>query len=96
MRNAAERSFWTLPDHPPDPVNAPETGTPEPGGLTTLEAQRLIRNLGGLDFVGADLVEVSPPFDIGGITSVTAATILFELLCVLAQARGQREPMSRG
>jgi guanidinopropionase len=78
-----------------DPVYAPGTGTPEPGGLTTLEAQRLIRDLGGLDFVGADLVEVSPPFDTGGITSMTAATILFELLCVLAQARVQREPMSR-
>ena len=79
-----------------DPVYAPGTGTPEPGGLTILEAQRLIRDLGGLDFVGADLVEVSPPFDNGGITSMTAATILFELLCVLAQARAQREPMSRG
>jgi guanidinopropionase len=79
-----------------DPVYAPGTGTPEPGGLTTLEAQRLIRDLGSLDFVGADLVEVSPPFDTGGITSMTAATILFELLCVLAQARVQREPMSRG
>ena len=78
-----------------DPVYAPGTGTPEPGGLTTLEAQRMIRDLGGLDFVGADLVEVSPPFDTGGITSMTAATILFELLCVLAQARAQK-PMSRG
>jgi guanidinopropionase len=44
----------------------------------------------------ADIVEVSPPFDTGGITSMTAATILFELLCMLAQARVQREPMSRG
>jgi guanidinopropionase len=70
-----------------DPAYAPGTGTPEPGGLTTLEAQRLIRELGGLDLVGADLVEVSPPFDTGAITSMTAATILFELLCVLAQAR---------
>jgi len=76
-----------------DPVYAP--GTPEPGGLTTLEAQRLIRDLGGLDLVGADLVEVSPPFDTGGITSMTAVAILFELLCVLAQARVRREPMSR-
>jgi guanidinopropionase len=73
-----------------DPAYAPGTGTPEAGGLMTLEAQRLIRDLGGLDFVGADLVEVSPPFDTGGITSMTAATILFELLCVLAQARVQR------
>jgi guanidinopropionase len=79
-----------------DPVYAPGTGTPEAGGLTTLEAQRLIRELGGVDFVGADLVEVSPPFDTGGITSITAATILFELLCILAQARVHREPVSRG
>ena len=78
-----------------DPVYAPGTGTPEPGGLTTLEAQRLIRDLGGLNFVGADLVEVSPPFDTGGITNMTAVAILFELLCVLAQARVRREPMSR-
>jgi guanidinopropionase len=46
-----------------DPAYAPGTGTSEPGGLTTLEAQRLTRELGGLDLVGADLVEVSPPFD---------------------------------
>jgi guanidinopropionase len=73
-----------------DPAYAPGTGTPEPGGLTTLEAQRMIRELASLDFIGADLVEVSPPFDPSGITSITAATILFELLCVLAQARVRR------
>jgi guanidinopropionase len=74
-----------------DPAYAPGTGTPEPGGLTTLEVQRLIRELGGLDLIGADVVEVSPPFDTGGMTSMTAATILFELLCVLAQARVRRQ-----
>jgi len=79
-----------------DPVYAPGTGTPEPGGLTTLEAERLIRDLGSLDLVGADLVEISPPFDTGGITSMTAVAILFELLCVLAQARVRREPNSCG
>jgi guanidinopropionase len=73
-----------------DPAYVPGTGTPEPGGLTTLEAQRLIRELGGLDLVGADLVEVSPSFDTGAITSMTAATILFELLCVLAQTLAGR------
>jgi guanidinopropionase len=74
-----------------DPAYALGTGTPEPGGLTTLEAQRLIRHLGGLDFVGADLVEVSPPFDMSGATSMTAAAILFELLCVMAQACVRRK-----
>ena len=73
-----------------DPVYAPGTGTPEPGGITTLEAQRLIRALGGLDFVGGDVVEVSPPFDVGGLTTMTGVTILFEILCVLAQARVAR------
>jgi guanidinopropionase len=74
-----------------DPAYAPGTGTPESGGLTTLEVQRLVRELGGLDLVGADVVEVSPPFDTSGMTSMTAATILFELLCVLAQARVRRQ-----
>ena len=79
-----------------DPAYALGTGTPEPGGLTTLEVQRLIRELGALDLVGADLVEVSPPFDTSGMTSMTAAAILFELLCVLAQARVRRKPASSG
>ena len=78
-----------------DPAYAPGTGMPEPGGVTTLEAQRLIRELGGLDLVGADLVEVSPPFDTGAIISMTAAAILFELLCVLARARVGRHPGRR-
>ena len=70
-----------------DPVFAPGTGTPEAGGITTLEAQRLLRGLMGLDFVGGDLVEVSPPFDVGGLTAFHGASILFEILCVLADAR---------
>lgn len=73
-----------------DPVFAPGTGTPEAGGLTVLEAQRLIRELGALDLVGADLVEVSPPFDPSGVTALAAATILFEQLCVLATADARR------
>jgi guanidinopropionase len=73
-----------------DPVFAPGTGTPESGGLTMIEAQRLIRELGGLDFVGADVVEVSPPFDLSGLTAQNAANVLFEILCVLAQATHKR------
>jgi guanidinopropionase len=67
-------------------------GRRSPAASRPLEAQRPIRDLGGLDFVGADLVEVSPPFDTGGITSMTAAPILFELLCVLAQAASSKSP----
>jgi guanidinopropionase len=66
-----------------DPVYAPGTGTPEIGGLTTIQAQALVRGLGGLDLIGADVVEVAPPFDVGGLTALAGATFLYELLCVL-------------
>jgi agmatinase len=68
-----------------DPAFAPGTGTPEVGGLTSHEAQRLVRGLGGLKLIGADVVEVSPLYDgPGQITSVLAANLLFELLCAMA------------
>ncbi len=70
-----------------DPVYAPGTGTPEIGGLTTLQALSLIRDLRGLNYVGADVVEVSPPFDVGGMTALTGATVMYEILCILAEAR---------
>ena len=69
-----------------DPVYAPGTGTPEVGGLTTLQAQRVIRGLRGLDIVGGDVVEVAPPFDPSGNTALVGATMMFEILCVLADA----------
>ena len=68
-----------------DPVYAPGTGTPEIGGISTLQALELIRGLRGLEYVGADLVEVSPPFDQGGLTALTAATIMYEILCNMAE-----------
>jgi len=71
-----------------DPAYAPATGTPEVGGLTSFEALSLVRGLRGLDLVGADVVEVSPPFDgPGQITSLLAANLLFELLSLLALRR---------
>ena len=73
-----------------DPVWAPGTGTPEAGGLTMIEAQRILRGLMGLDVVGADLVEVSPPFDVGGLTAFHGASILFEMLCLAAHAKSLR------
>ena len=69
-----------------DPSQAPGTGTPEAGGITALEALRLLRGLRGIDFVGGDLVEVSPPFDVGTITSFNGASILFEILCLLVES----------
>ena len=68
-----------------DPSMAPGTGTPEIGGFTTREAQQLVRLLDGLNLVGADVVEVSPPFDLAGMTSIAGATIMFELMCILAR-----------
>jgi agmatinase len=71
-----------------DPAFAPGTGTPEVGGLTSHEAQTLLRGLAPLHIIGCDVVEVSPPFDgPGQITSLLAANLLFELLCVIAQGR---------
>ena len=69
-----------------DPAYAPGTGTPEVGGLTAHESQRLVRGLAGLDLVGFDIVEVSPLFDgPGQITALLAANLLFEFLCVVAR-----------
>jgi len=73
-----------------DPVYAPGTGTPEIGGFTTFEAQKMIRGLQGLDLVGADVVEVAPPFDPTGNTALVGATMMFEILCVLADAVARR------
>ena len=69
-----------------DPVYAPGTGTPEVGGLTSLEAQLMIRGLQGLNLIGGDVVEVAPPFDISGNTALVGATMMFEILCVVADA----------
>jgi guanidinopropionase len=69
-----------------DPAFAPGTGTPEIGGLTPIQAQGLIRGLAGLNLVGGDVVEVSPPFDPSGNTALVGATMLYELACVLADA----------
>jgi agmatinase len=71
-----------------DPAYAPGTGTPEVGGLTSYEAQALLRSLEGLTLVGADVVEVSPLYDgPGQVTALLAANLMFELVCLLALAR---------
>ena len=72
-----------------DPSMAPGTGTPEIGGFTTHQAQRMVRKLAGLDIIGADLVEVSPPFDPSGNTAWVGVSIMFELLCILAGRVGR-------
>ncbi len=66
-----------------DPAFAPGTGTVEIGGLTTWQALELVRGCAGLNIVGGDLVEVSPPYDPSGNTALIAANLLYEMLCVL-------------
>jgi guanidinopropionase len=69
-----------------DPVYAPGTGTPEVGGITTREAQRLLRGLRGLNLIGGDVVEVAPPYDQTGNTALVGATMMFEILCLIADS----------
>ena len=65
---------------------APGTGTPEVGGITTLEAQQLLRGLRGLNLIGGDVVEVAPAYDQTGNTALVGATIMFEILCLIADS----------
>jgi agmatinase len=67
-----------------DPAHAPGTGTPEIGGLTSRELLMILRGLAGLQLVSADVVEVSPPYDHADLTSLAAATVVYELVCLLA------------
>jgi guanidinobutyrase len=75
-----------------DPAYAPGTGTPEIGGLTSVQALEIVRGCHGLDLVGADLVEVSPPYDLSGNTALTGAHLLFEMLCVLPGVQRRDKP----
>ncbi len=84
------RTYVTFDVDGLDPVYAPGTGTPEVGGFTTFEAQKMIRSLADLDIIGADVVEVAPPFDPSGVTALVGATMMWELLCVSAVALQRR------
>lgn len=73
-----------------DPSVAPGTGTPEPGGLVASQGVEIIRGCWGLNLVGCDLVEVSPPYDTTGNTAVLAANLVFEMLCSLPGCKRKR------
>ena len=75
-------AYVTLDIDVVDPAFAPGTGTPQIGGLSSAQILDLVRSLKDLNIVGCDLVEVSPPYDNGEITSLLAANLLFELLCL--------------
>jgi agmatinase len=74
--------YLTLDIDVVDPAFAPGTGTPQVGGLSSFQILELVRCLQGQNLVGADLVEVSPPYDNGEITSLLAANLLYEMLCL--------------
>ena len=72
-----------------DPSIAPATGTPESGGWTTRELKRFIRGLEGINLVGADIVEVSPPYDtVAEITCIAAADLLIDIMALMVKDRG--------
>lgn len=71
-----------------DPAFAPGTGTPVTGGMTPLKLLQTLRRLDGLAIKGFDVVEVSPPYDVGGITALNAATLAYEQVCRLAVRKG--------
>jgi agmatinase len=84
-RVATGAAYMTFDIDGVDPAFAPGTGTPEVGGLTSHEAQRLVRGLAGLTLAGGDIVEVSPLYDgPGQITAVLASNLMFEFLCAMA------------
>lgn len=68
-----------------DPAFAPGTGTPEVGGPNSWQALEVVRGLKGVRIAGADVVEVSPPFDLGGVTAYLGASVMFEILCMMAE-----------
>lgn len=83
---AGRKTYLSLDIDVVDPAFAPGTGTPQVGGLSSAQILGLVRELAGIHFVGADLVEVSPPFDSAEITSLLAANLLFEQLCLLCKS----------
>ncbi len=74
-----------------DPTFAPGTGTPEVGGPNSYQALQVVRELDGLNLIGADLVEVSPPFDPSGGTAFLGVSIMFEILCQLSASRARKK-----
>jgi agmatinase len=88
-RVGGRRTYVSLDIDAVDPAYAPGVGTPEVGGFTSYQMLQLVRGLLGLNLVGFDLVEVSPPYDAGEITSILAANLVFEFLSLVARNKSQ-------
>jgi guanidinopropionase len=74
-----------------DPTFAPGTGTPEVGGPNSYQALQVVRELNGVNLIGADMVEVSPPFDPSGGTAFLGVSIMFEILCQLSASCARKK-----
>lgn len=88
---AGSKAYLTFDIDCLDPSCAPGTGTPVVGGLSTWQAQEILHRLTDIDFVGMDMVEVAPIYDVGDITSLAAATLALDYLCLLAAKRPSRK-----
>jgi len=84
------KTYFSLDIDVVDPAFAPGTGTPQVGGLSSHQILTVVRTLAGLNFVGCDLVEVSPQYDSAEITSLLAANLIFEQLCLLCLTAGSK------
>ncbi len=87
----AGQTYFTIDVDGLDPTCCPGTGHPEPGGLTMREMHAIMRACRGLDVIGGDVSEVSPPLDPSGMTALCAAHLLFEILCLTAEATARRK-----
>ena len=81
------RCYLTIDIDGLDPRDCPGTGVPEPGGISMRDMQVILRAFTGLNAVGGDICEVSPPHDPVGITFVNVANLMFEMACVMARNR---------
>ncbi len=93
---ADTRAYLTFDIDCLDPAFAPGTGTPVSGGLSTAQAQRIIRGLGDIDFVGMDLVEVAPDYDHAEVTALAASHLIYDYLCMRAQHLPDKTQESSG
>ncbi|MBB3065291.1 agmatinase [Limibacillus halophilus] len=95
-RVGARKAYLTFDIDCLDPAFAPGTGTPVSGGLTPAQALEILRSLGNIDFVGMDVVEVAPAYDLSEVTAINAATLAHDFLCLLAEKKGaKRLPIGR-
>jgi agmatinase len=84
-RVADRKAYLTFDIDCLDPCYAPGTGTPVTGGPSTAWARRVFASLHGIDFIGMDIVEVAPEYDVAEITSLAAATLVYDYLCLMAR-----------